>query len=82
MENAHLHWQVKTWLKQVFKEPSDPVLAFLLGIAIGVMAFLSIVEMLIHNATKAVPAIVVVTFFAGYLGFLVFDKSIPDFDAV
>ena len=46
------------------------------------MSFLAIVEMLIHNATKASPVIVLVNFVCGYIGFLAFDKALPEFDSV
>ena len=67
---------------QVIKSPDDNLLAFLLGAAIGVMSFLSVIEMLIHNAMHANAVIVVVSFVTGYIGFILFERSLPEMDAI
>jgi len=49
----------------VWRRPNDSTLAFLLGVAIGVMMLLAVVEMWVHNAFEHGVFVVTVGFVAG-----------------
>ena len=49
----------------VWRRPNDSTLAFLLGVAIGVMMLLAVVEMWVHNALEHGVLVVTVGFVAG-----------------
>ncbi len=49
----------------VWRRPNDSTLAFLLGVAIGVMMLLAVVEMWVHNALEHGSFVVSVGFVAG-----------------
>lgn len=65
---------------QVISRPSESMLAFLLGTAIGVMALLSFVEMLVHNALQNGWIVVSFSFTCGALLYRILQPLLPDFN--
>lgn len=65
---------------QVISRPSESLLAFLLGTAIGVMALLSFVEMLVHNALQNGWIAVSFSFTCGALLYRILQPLLPDFN--
>ena len=65
---------------QVISRPSESLLAFLLGTAIGVMALLSFVEMLVHNALQNGWVAVTFSFTCGALLYRIIQPMLPDFN--
>lgn len=49
----------------VLRRPNDSTLAFLLGVAIGVMMLLAVIEMWVHNALEHGSLVVTMGFVAG-----------------
>lgn len=64
----------------VISRPSEGLLAFLLGTAIGVMALLSFVEMLVHNALQNGWLAVSFSFTCGALLYRIIQPMLPDFN--
>lgn len=64
---------------QVLRRPGPALLAFLLGVAIGVMGLLSIAELWIWNAIDNGPLWVTVFVAAGAALFYVVHPYFPDF---
>ena len=64
---------------QVVKRPDDALLAFLLGIAIGVMFLLSLVELWLRNAAEHGWAEVTFAVLLGALAYQLLQPFIPDF---
>jgi ZIP family zinc transporter len=62
----------------VLKKPNDSHLAFLLGVAIGVMMLLAVLEMWIHNALEHGPAAVTVAFVLGAGAYRLLQPLLPD----
>lgn len=58
---------VRNCVSQVIRKPDEPLLALFLGIAIGVMSTVSIVELLVKNALENDPLLVLGAFAAGTL---------------
>lgn len=64
---------------QVIKRPGPALLAFLLGVAIGVMALLSVVELWIRNAVDNGPVWVTLSLGLGAGLYYVAHPYFPDF---
>jgi len=65
----------------IIKRPDEHLLAFLLGIAIGVMASLSVLEMYLHNAIEHGFISVTVAMLIGAFAFYFANPYFPEFDA-
>lgn len=66
---------------QVIRRPDQSTLAFLLGLALGVMATVSVVELLVHNAMESSAAApVFVSAAVGALVYYFIDPLFPTFD--
>jgi hypothetical protein len=65
---------------QVLQRPDDARLALLLGIAIGVMASLSVLEMFLHNAMQHGFLGVTVSVVLGAAAFFFANPYFPEFD--
>ena len=66
--------------QQIIKRPGDGLLAALLGVAIGVMATLSVLEMYIHNAMENGWAMVTTCVVAGASLYYIVQPYLPDFE--
>ena len=62
----------------VLRRPNDSTLAFLLGVAIGVMMLLAVVEMLVHNALEHGAGPVTLGFLAGAGAYRLVQPLLPD----
>ncbi len=64
----------------IVKKPGNDLLSFLLGIAIGVMATLSVLEMWLHNAVEHGPVAITAATAAGVALYYVAQPYFPDFE--
>lgn len=64
----------------IVKKPGNDLLSFLLGIAIGVMATLSVLEMWLHNALEHGPIAITAATAAGIALYYIAQPYFPDFD--
>ena len=62
------------------RKPDDATLAFLLGLALGVMATLSLVELWIKNAAVHGFVMITVSLAAGFLLYYVAQPFFPEFE--
>jgi len=62
----------------VLRRPNDSTLAFLLGVAIGVMMLLAVVEMLVHNALEHGAGPVTLGFLAGAGAYRLVQPLLPE----
>ena len=65
----------------IVKKPGNDLLSFLLGIAIGVMATLSILEMWLHNALEHGPIAITAATAAGVALYYIAQPYFPDFES-
>lgn len=65
----------------VLRRPNDSTLAFLLGVAIGVMMLLAVVEMWLHNALEHGIGVVTIGFLAGAAAYRLLQPLLPDASA-
>ncbi|KAL0051264.1 hypothetical protein WJX82_004447 [Trebouxia sp. C0006] len=64
----------------IVKKPGNDLLSFLLGIAIGVMATLSVLEMWLHNAVEHGPVAITAATAAGVALYYAAQPYFPDFE--
>ncbi|DBA91033.1 TPA: hypothetical protein ACH3X2_004231 [Trebouxia sp. C0005] len=64
----------------IVKKPGNDLLSFLLGIAIGVMATLSVLEMWLHNAVEHGPVAITAATAAGVALYYSAQPYFPDFE--
>ena len=64
----------------IVKKPGNDLLSFLLGVAIGVMATLSILEMWLHNAVEHGPIAITAATAAGVALYYAAQPYFPDFE--
>ncbi len=64
----------------IVKKPGNYLLSFLLGVAIGVMATLSILEMWLHNAVEHGPIAITAATAAGVALYYAAQPYFPDFE--
>lgn len=64
----------------IVKKPGNDLLSFLLGVAIGVMATLSILEMWLHNALEHGPIAITAATAAGVALYYIAQPYFPDFE--
>ena len=64
----------------IVKKPGNDLLSFLLGVAIGVMATLSVLEMWLHNAAEHGPAAITAATAAGVALYYAAQPYFPDFE--
>ena len=64
----------------IVKKPGNDLLSFLLGIAIGVMATLSVLEMWLHNAVEHGPIAITAATAVGVALYYVAQPYFPDFE--
>lgn len=64
----------------IVKKPGNDLLSFLLGIAIGVMATLSVLEMWLHNAVEHGPIAITAATAAGVALYYAAQPYFPDFE--
>ena len=64
----------------IVKKPGNDLLSFLLGIAIGVMATLSILEMWLHNAVEHGPIAITAATAVGVALYYIAQPYFPDFE--
>lgn len=64
----------------IVKKPGNDLLSFLLGVAIGVMATLSVLEMWLHNAIEHGPVAITAAAAAGVALYYAAQPYFPDFD--
>jgi zinc transporter ZupT len=62
------------------RKPDDSTLAFLLGLALGVMATLSIVELWIKNALENGPLAISAATVAGALVYYIIQPFVPEYE--
>lgn len=62
------------------RKPNDATLAFLLGLALGVMATLSLVELWIKNAFEHGFVMITVSLAAGFLLYSIAQPFFPEFE--
>lgn len=67
-------------LVAVIRKPNDATLAFLLGLALGVMATLSLVELWIKNAFEHGFVMITVSLAAGFLLYYIAQPFFPEFE--
>ena len=64
----------------IVRKPGNDLLSFLLGIAIGVMATLSVLEMWLHNAVEHGPLAITAATAVGVALYYVAQPYFPDFE--
>ena len=64
----------------IVKKPGNDLLSFLLGVAIGVMATLSVLEMWLHNAVEHGPVAITAATAAGVALYYAAQPYFPDFE--
>ena len=64
----------------IVKKPGNDLLSFLLGVAIGVMATLSVLEMWLHNALEHGPLAITAAAAAGVALYYAAQPYFPDFE--
>lgn len=64
----------------IVKKPGNDLLSFLLGVAIGVMATLSILEMWLHNALEHGPLAITAATAIGVALYYIAQPYFPDFE--
>ena len=64
----------------IVKKPGNDLLSFLLGVAIGVMATLSVLEMWLHNAIEHGPLAITAATAAGVALYYAAQPYFPDFE--
>lgn len=65
----------------IVKKPGNDLLSFLLGIAIGVMATLSVLEMWLHNAFEHGPIAITAATAVGVALYYIAQPYFPDFES-
>ena len=65
----------------IVKKPGNDLLSFLLGIAIGVMATLSVLEMWLHNALEHGPIAITAATAVGVALYYIAQPYFPDFES-
>lgn len=65
----------------IVKKPGNDLLSFLLGIAIGVMVTLSVLEMWLHNALEHGPIAITAATAVGVALYYIAQPYFPDFES-